>query len=72
MYNPSDDTWTSVSIIPRDVIYAASAYHGGWGLIMSGGVLANEVTITKNAAEFEEHILPMTIVLLGLMIQQYL
>ena len=53
-YTPSDDTWTKKSTIPRDFVSGGSAFHPGWGIIMSGGFVTNEVTLTKDGVEFEQ------------------
>ena len=61
VYTPLEDTWTKSSTIPRDIYYAASAFHPAWGIIMSGGyedydedIYSAEVTITGDAEYFEE------------------
>ena len=54
-YWPEEDSWTKTSTIPREVAYAASAYHPGWGIIMSGGCcFFDEVTITKDGEVFDD------------------
>ena len=59
VYTPSDNTWTKASTIPRHFAAGASAFHPAWGIIMSGGldpigISFDEVTVTKDGAEFEE------------------
>ena len=57
-YSPEEDSWTKTSTIPREVAYAASAYHPGWGIIISGGCVSltcyDEVTITKDGEVFDD------------------
>ena len=60
LYLPLNDSWFFSSQLPREVNYAASAFHEDWGIIMSGGYPypgVDNITTTKGRNSVWQNIL---------------